>query len=245
MPGEVERKKDIIIRGGENTSSREVEELQLTVAGVREAAAIGAPDARLCATVEAPLHRNVKQAYLENDERGSVLIFRSLKNTTRVGRSAVSEEVARCLAIPGATFDDVKELVAGVAGHEMLETGDLSKGVFWADAVGLAKVVEGLTAIGIEPNKPLAEKAASGGSFRRSYARFAPGKKSRRHFREKCRRMGGFSIVCGFGLRIQHRFGGQYGTKRQGQHRDAARYGFKGLRFDFGNHDGFLRTDQL
>lgn len=50
-----DRKKDIIIRGGENVSSREVEELLLTVPGVREAAAIGAPDVRLgeriCAVV--------------------------------------------------------------------------------------------------------------------------------------------------------------------------------------------------
>ncbi|MCW1384756.1 AMP-binding protein [Novosphingobium sp. KCTC 2891] len=50
-----DRKKDIIIRGGENVSSREVEELLLSVPGVREAAAIGAPDARLgeriCAVV--------------------------------------------------------------------------------------------------------------------------------------------------------------------------------------------------
>ena len=42
-----DRKKDIIIRGGENVSSREVEELLLQLPGVREAAAIGAPDARL------------------------------------------------------------------------------------------------------------------------------------------------------------------------------------------------------
>lgn len=50
-----DRKKDIIIRGGENISSREVEELLLQVPGVREVAAIGAPDARLgeriCAVV--------------------------------------------------------------------------------------------------------------------------------------------------------------------------------------------------
>ncbi|MEY4238458.1 MAG: hypothetical protein RL339_1059 [Pseudomonadota bacterium] len=50
-----DRKKDIIIRGGENISSREVEELLLQVPGIVEAAAIGAPDARLgeriCAVV--------------------------------------------------------------------------------------------------------------------------------------------------------------------------------------------------
>lgn len=50
-----DRKKDIIIRGGENISSREVEELLLRVPGVREAAAVGIADARLgeqiCAVV--------------------------------------------------------------------------------------------------------------------------------------------------------------------------------------------------
>jgi acyl-CoA synthetase (AMP-forming)/AMP-acid ligase II len=42
-----DRKKDVIIRGGENISSREVEELLLTLPGVREAAAVGYPDERL------------------------------------------------------------------------------------------------------------------------------------------------------------------------------------------------------
>lgn len=90
---------------------------------------------RFCATVEAPIHDNVKQAYIDNDERGSFLIFRNFKNTARVGRSAVSEEVVRRLAQPGAMFEDVRELVAGSAGKELLKTGDLSKGVFWAGMV--------------------------------------------------------------------------------------------------------------
>jgi len=90
---------------------------------------------RFCATVEAPIHDNVKQAYIENDERGSMLIFRKFKNTARVGRSAVSEEVVRRLAEPDAKFSDVQELVAGTAGRELLQTGDLSKGVFWAGMV--------------------------------------------------------------------------------------------------------------
>jgi NADH:quinone reductase (non-electrogenic) len=90
---------------------------------------------RFCATQEARIHPNVKQAYLDNDERGTHLIFRSFKNTARVGKSEVSDEVARRLAQPGATFGDVKELVAGSAGREMLETGDMSMGVFWAGMV--------------------------------------------------------------------------------------------------------------
>jgi NADH:quinone reductase (non-electrogenic) len=90
---------------------------------------------RFCATQEAQIHPNVKQAYVENDERGSLLIFRKFKNTARVGRSPVSEEVARRLAEPDAKFSDVQELVAGTAGRELLQTGDMSKGVFWAGMV--------------------------------------------------------------------------------------------------------------
>ena len=90
---------------------------------------------RFCATREAPIHDNVKQAYLDNDERGSFLIFRNFKNTARVGKSAVSEEVVRRLAQPDARFSDVQELVAGTAGREMLQTGDMTKGVFWAGMI--------------------------------------------------------------------------------------------------------------
>ncbi|MET4132863.1 NAD(P)H-dependent flavin oxidoreductase YrpB (nitropropane dioxygenase family) [Porphyrobacter sp. MBR-155] len=90
---------------------------------------------RFCATVEAPIHDNVKQAYVNNDERGTHLIFRNFKNTARVGKSDVSDEVARRLARPDARFEDVKELVAGTAGKKLLETGDLSEGVFWAGMI--------------------------------------------------------------------------------------------------------------
>lgn len=43
----VDRKKDIIIRGGENISALEVEEALLRIPGVAEAAVVAAPDARL------------------------------------------------------------------------------------------------------------------------------------------------------------------------------------------------------
>jgi len=90
---------------------------------------------RFCATQEAQIHPNVKQAYIDNDERGTNLIFRSLKNTARVGKSEVSDEVVRRLAQPGATFKDVQELVEGEKGREMLKDGDLTKGIFWAGMI--------------------------------------------------------------------------------------------------------------
>lgn len=87
---------------------------------------------RFCATREAPIHPNVKEAYLANDELGTNLIFRSLHNTARVGKSPVSDEVVRRLAEPGARFGDVAELVAGDAGARVLAEGDLDQGIFWA-----------------------------------------------------------------------------------------------------------------
>lgn len=90
---------------------------------------------RFCATAEAKIHPNVKQAYVDNDERGTHLIFRQFRNTARVGKSEVSDQVADILKNPEAKFGEVRELVAGTAGKELLETGDLSKGVFWASMV--------------------------------------------------------------------------------------------------------------
>ncbi|MBU3991482.1 MAG: nitronate monooxygenase family protein [Alphaproteobacteria bacterium] len=90
---------------------------------------------RFCATVEAPIHDNVKAKMIENDERGTNLIFRKLHNTARVGKNEVSDEVVRILSEPGTKFEDVRGLVAGIKGREVLQTGDMSKGIFWASMV--------------------------------------------------------------------------------------------------------------
>lgn len=90
---------------------------------------------RFCATQEAPIHPNIKQKYVENDERGSNLIFRSLHNTARVGKNGVSDEVVRRLKLPDAKFEDVRELVMGKKGAEMLKSGDTEGGIFWAGMI--------------------------------------------------------------------------------------------------------------
>ena len=104
--------------------------------GLAAALALGADGinmgTRFCATVESPVHANVKQAYVDNDERGTNLIFRSLHNTARVAKSDVSDEVVRRLAEPGATFEAVAELVRGDKGAEVLSEGDLARGIYWA-----------------------------------------------------------------------------------------------------------------
>jgi nitronate monooxygenase len=90
---------------------------------------------RFCATVEAPIHPNVKQAYVENDERGTNLIFRKLHNTARVGKNSVSDQVVNILSEPGTTFADVQPLVSGAKGRVVLEQGDMDAGIFWAGMV--------------------------------------------------------------------------------------------------------------
>ena len=90
---------------------------------------------RFCATQEAPIHDNVKQKYVENDERGTNLIFRNFRNTARVGKSDISDEVVKRLSKPDAKFEDVAKLVSGAAGKEVLQTGDLNGGMFWAGMI--------------------------------------------------------------------------------------------------------------
>src|SRR6201996_2495956 len=90
---------------------------------------------RFCATVEAPIHQNVKQLLVDNDERGTNLIFRSLRNTARVGKNSVSDQVVEILKQPDAKFDQVAHLVRGAQGRILLETGDLDAGLVWAGQV--------------------------------------------------------------------------------------------------------------
>ncbi|MGL5838092.1 MAG: NAD(P)H-dependent flavin oxidoreductase [Sphingorhabdus sp.] len=86
---------------------------------------------RFCATREAKIHDNVKQKIVESSELDTVLVGRSLRNTARVARNAVSEQVAEIQKDPTKTFADVKELMAGVRGREnVLKHGDMDGGIW-------------------------------------------------------------------------------------------------------------------
>src|SRR5712672_713769 len=78
---------------------------------------------RFCATREAPIHDNIKRLMVESDERSTDLIFRSYRNTARVARNAVSQELL-ALEKAGRSFNDVAHLVKGVRGREGLTLGD-------------------------------------------------------------------------------------------------------------------------
>jgi len=86
---------------------------------------------RFCATVEAKIHENVKRQIVEFTERDTVLVGRSLRNTARVARNAISEQVAEIQRDPTKTFADVKELMAGVRGRANVYTdGDVDGGIW-------------------------------------------------------------------------------------------------------------------
>jgi len=106
-------------------------------AGLVAALALGASavnmGTRFMATDEAPIHRRVKEQIVANDERSTILVFREFKNTARVARNAVSEEIVRRSAVPGATFDDIAELASGQRGRvEVYGKGDVDGGMWWA-----------------------------------------------------------------------------------------------------------------
>ena len=87
---------------------------------------------RFMATVEAPIHENVKKQIVANDERSTDLIFRTLHNTARVARNAISQEVVAIEKRGNATFADVKDLVAGTRGANVLDKGEMDAGIWSA-----------------------------------------------------------------------------------------------------------------
>jgi nitronate monooxygenase len=89
---------------------------------------------RFCATREAPIHEGIKKALLAASERDTRLIFRTLHNTARVLKNAISEEVAAAEK-KGCTFEDIKHLVAGSRGRRALQGGDVDDGVITASQI--------------------------------------------------------------------------------------------------------------
>ena len=84
---------------------------------------------RFMCTTESPIHEDIKRKIVESTERDTVLMFRPLRNTARVARNSVSEEVVQILD-DGGTFPDVQALVSGARGRTVYEQGDPEAGVW-------------------------------------------------------------------------------------------------------------------
>jgi len=91
---------------------------------------------RFCATKEAPIHDDIKQALVGASERQTNIIFRTLHNSGRVLKNTISDEVVATERRPGGCeFGDIRHLVAGARGRAALETGDVNSGLVWAGQV--------------------------------------------------------------------------------------------------------------
>ncbi len=86
---------------------------------------------RFMATVEAPIHMNVKQAIVDASELDTRLVMRSLRNTERVLNNPAAERVLETEKERGAEirFEDILDQVAGVYPKVMID-GDLDAGVW-------------------------------------------------------------------------------------------------------------------
>jgi nitronate monooxygenase len=91
---------------------------------------------RFCATVEAPIHDNIKRVLVNANECDTRLIFRTLHNTARVFKNAISEQVFAMEGRPGGVaFEEIRPLVIGARGREALTVGDVDGGVITAGQV--------------------------------------------------------------------------------------------------------------
>jgi NAD(P)H-dependent flavin oxidoreductase YrpB (nitropropane dioxygenase family) len=111
--------------------------------GMAAALALGAEGVnmgtRFYVTQEAPVHQNIKDAMVRASERDTALLFRTLKNTARVYRNAIADEVVGMERREGGcTFEEIRPLVAGVRGRATLQSGEVDNGVVSAgQCIGL------------------------------------------------------------------------------------------------------------
>ena len=89
---------------------------------------------RFLATQEAGVHENMKQKLVDADERATTLIFRTMRNTARVFRNAVAEEVEK-IESAGGTIKDVAHLVSGERGRDAMSKGEIDGGIWSAGMV--------------------------------------------------------------------------------------------------------------
>lgn len=83
---------------------------------------------RFLVTQEAPIHEGIKQKVVEMDENQTRLIFRTYKNTARVYRNGIADEVA-AIEASGGEFGQVHHLVSGANQEKAWSTGDIEAGM--------------------------------------------------------------------------------------------------------------------
>ncbi|MEG1626117.1 NADH:ubiquinone reductase [Pseudomonas sp.] len=90
---------------------------------------------RFLSTRECTIHPAVKAAIRAADERSTDVIMRSLRNSARVARNAVSQEVLAVEARGNVSYADIAALVSGQRGRGVYEQGDTNLGIWSAGMV--------------------------------------------------------------------------------------------------------------
>ncbi|KAH7089571.1 putative 2-nitropropane dioxygenase family oxidoreductase [Paraphoma chrysanthemicola] len=91
---------------------------------------------RFLATVEAPIHINVKKAIVEADEHQTTLILRRWKNTSRMFTNKMTAEAVKIeKESEKGEFAEIAPTVSGAKGRQVLEGGDIQHGVWYAGQV--------------------------------------------------------------------------------------------------------------
>ena len=91
---------------------------------------------RFMCTVEAPIHRNVKEEIVRATETDTQLVLRRWRNTTRLYGNKVAKEAVRIeRESETGEFKEVQPLVSGTRGRQVFLTGDVDAGVWTAGQV--------------------------------------------------------------------------------------------------------------
>jgi len=90
--------------------------------------------------LSSPIHQNIKETIVASSEQDTIHIFRTLNNTARVFKNAVSKQVVALERRPGgAKFEDVRDLVSGARGRIVYEDGDPDYGI-WSAGITLGLI---------------------------------------------------------------------------------------------------------
>ena len=92
---------------------------------------------RFMATLEAPIHDNIKQRIVAASELDTALLMRGLRNTARFFRNGVAEQVREIETARGSALAiaDIAPLVSGQRGRTVYAEGDPEAGVWSAGMV--------------------------------------------------------------------------------------------------------------
>jgi len=84
---------------------------------------------RFMCTRESPVHDNIKQTIVANTEADTILILRSLRNSSRVARTALARGVVE-MEQAGLGIAEIGPKVAGGKGRRVYEEGDVEEGIW-------------------------------------------------------------------------------------------------------------------